>query len=57
MAQMGTTPVYACKHCGAPVVVTLVKSFNDPKAEMLKFIMQGLADIALCPNCRQAELW
>jgi hypothetical protein len=57
MAQMATTPVFACKHCGKPVVATLVQSYNDPQAEKLKFIMQGLAQIALCPDCQQKKLY
>jgi hypothetical protein len=57
MAVMGTTPVFACKHCGAPVIATQVKSYNDPNAAKLKFIMQGLAQIAICPTCKKKQLW
>ncbi len=45
---MATTPVFACRICGKPVVVTNLSSFNDPKAEVLKTLMQGLSKIALC---------
>jgi hypothetical protein len=56
--EMGTTPVFACKGCGKPVIATKVRSFNDDaNGTRLKFIMQGLAQIALCPECRNAQLW
>ena len=57
MAVMATTPVFACKHCGKPVIATHVMSYDDSNAEKLKFIMQGLAQIAICPECRRKQLW
>lgn len=45
---MSTVPVYACSVCGKPVYVTHLSSINDPRAEKLKMLMQGLRKIALC---------
>jgi len=50
---MATVPVYACKVCGKPVYVThLSTSKADSSAEMLKTLMQGLRNIALCKYCQ-----
>lgn len=50
MAEMATTPVFACRGCGKPLMASL-KSFNDTNAEKLKELMKGLADIAFCKHC------
>lgn len=50
MAKMATQPVFACRVCGKPVVVAhLSTTVNDPSGELLKSLMQKLAEIALCP--------
>ncbi len=56
MAQMGTTPVFACKHCGKPVAITLSTTV-DPGAVLLREFMQHLQDIAICPECHKKQLW
>lgn len=56
MAKMATTPVFACRKCGQPVQAHL-ESFNDPQAEMLKDLMKGLSDIALCKYCQMQYNW
>jgi len=57
MAEMATTPVFACRVCGKPVLVTHLSSLNDANAEKLKMFMQGLSKIALCDYHRQVYNW
>lgn len=58
MAEMATVPVFACKVCGKPVyVVHLSTTTNDPQAEMLKTLMQGLGNIALCKYHAMKRNW
>lgn len=57
MAEMATTPVFACRNCGKPVYVVHLSSVNDPDASKLKVLMQGLVNIALCPECRKIKRW
>jgi hypothetical protein len=58
MAQMATVPVFACRGCGKPVyVVHLSSNKDDPDANLLKQLMQGLKDIALCKYCRMKYNW
>jgi hypothetical protein len=53
MAQMATTPVFACRRCGKPVYVTrLVTNKSDPQAELLQSFMPELGKIAYCADCR-----
>lgn len=51
---MATTPVFACRRCGKPVV------FGDVVArslDELKAIMAHLNEIALCDYCTHVKLW
>ena len=53
MAQMATVPVFKCRACGRPVYVTHLSTTGaDPKAELLKDLMQGLSKVALCKYCQ-----
>lgn len=57
MAEMATTPVFACRVCGKPVYVTHLSSVGDPSAEKLKMFMQGLPKISLCKYHRKVYNW
>ncbi len=58
MAEMATVPVFACRVCGKPVyAVHLSTTMDDPQAEMLKTLMQGLAKIALCKHHQIKRNW
>jgi len=54
MAEMATIPVFACRRCGKPVLVTHLSSRKDPTAEKLKGFMQNLQKIAMCKDCQAA---
>lgn len=56
MAVMATTPVFACRICKAPVVMSAM-SFNDASAEKLNKIMPNLYKVALCPHHRRVYNW
>lgn len=51
MAEMATVPVFACRGCGKPLLAKLT-SYNDEGAKLLKELMSGLSDIALCKHCK-----
>ena len=54
MSQMSTTPVFACRICKKPVVVTHLSTTNsDPQNELLLKLMKAVADAALCPFHRK----
>lgn len=54
MAEMATVPVFACRVCGKPVYVTHLSTTGaDPKAGLLKTLMQGLSKVALCDLHKQ----
>lgn len=58
MAQMATNPVFACRKCGTPVIVSHLSSMrDDADSSLLKELMQGLKDIALCKYCRLKYNW
>ena len=58
MAQMATTPVYACRVCGKPVYVTHLSTLGkDEGAEKLKILMQGLVNVALCNYHKRQRNW
>ena len=47
--KMATTPVFKCRGCGRPVYGTLLEA---PDEETLKQHMAGLAEIAMCKDCK-----
>lgn len=47
--KMSTVPVFKCRGCGRPVYGTLLEA---PDAETLKQHMAGLAEIAMCKDCK-----
>ncbi len=58
MAEMATVPVYGCRVCGKPVYVThLSTTGTDESASLLKTLMQGLGNIALCKYHRMKRNW
>jgi len=49
MSTMSTQPVFMCRRCGRPVVVTLLQTTRpDPDGTQLEQLMKGLGKIALC---------
>ena len=58
MSKMSTTPVFACRVCGEPVVVSHLTTYvDDPDGKLLQSLMKALADIALCPYHQQQRDW
>lgn len=58
MSQMATTPVYACRACGKPVAVTVLRTtVDDPQATLLKSFMAHLHEIAYCKECRKKQIY
>lgn len=49
MPKMATVPVFACRGCGTPVYGVHLEARD---METLKELMQGMAQIALCGNCK-----
>jgi hypothetical protein len=55
---MSTTPVFACRVCGKPVVVSRLSTYvDDPDGKLLQSLMKGLAEIALCPSHQAKRNW
>jgi hypothetical protein len=58
MSEMKTTPVFKCRRCGKPLVVThLSTTTPDYKGEALSGLMKALPDIALCEHCKNTYNW
>jgi len=57
MAQFSTTPVFLCKRCGRPLVLTSGGSFNDSEGKMLPIIAKTVAENALCSECNAKKVW
>ena len=57
MAQFSTTPVFLCKRCGRPLILTSGGSFNDPEGKMLHIIAKAAAENALCAECNAKKSW
>jgi endogenous inhibitor of DNA gyrase (YacG/DUF329 family) len=58
MSKMSTTPVFACRVCGKPVVVSNLTTYvNDPDGKLLQSLMKAMSDIALCPSCQRKRDW
>ena len=57
MSALATNPVYACRRCGKPVIAHLSTTVKDEDSSLIRELMKGLADIALCKYCRMAYNW
>lgn len=57
MAQFSTKPVFMCKRCGRPLVLTSGGSFNDPEGALLHVIAKAAAENALCAECNAKKMW
>lgn len=58
MSQMLLSPVFKCRGCDKPVIVThLSTNFPDASGEALNQLMQGLSKIAMCNDCTARYNW
>ena len=55
MSVMKTRPVFKCRHCGRPLVVSFLATQRpDPEGTLLFELMRNLRKIAYCAPCRAA---
>lgn len=53
MAEMSTMPVYKCRYCGKPLVVTHFRTtVPDPDGTLFYKVIAGLGNAAICEDCR-----
>jgi len=58
MSVMQTQPVFLCRRCKRPLVVTHLSTVSpDPDGRLLHDMMSNLHKIALCNNCQKQRTW
>jgi hypothetical protein len=58
MSELNTQPIFKCKICGAPVVLThLETAVNDPDGKLLYELTKRLGENALCKYHEQMKAW
>ena len=58
MSVMQTRPVFLCRRCKRPLVVTHLSTVqSDPDGTLLHDMMSNLHKIALCKHCQRQRNW
>lgn len=58
MSQLSTMPIFKCRVCGKPIILTkLCTTIPDEDCSLLNDMIKGIAKVAICDDCRKREIY